>query len=130
MKASAVLRSRRTDADAFPRRDRRPGAAGSAGDGASPGTAAGTAGTTGSVSRATASLALLLVPIGPGVVERGLCLLLGTGHGLGGFLLAVEHAVHRVLPRRLELVVRRVGRERERVVVGFVHRVDGLLPRR
>src|SRR3954466_14186851 len=73
-------------------------------------------------------VATLLLPVGPGVVEGLLRLLLALGERLLGRLLAVEHPVDSVLPGRLELVARRVRGHRERVVVGLVGRLDRGLP--
>ena len=67
-------------------------------------------------------------PSCPRLVEGLLRLLLRLGHRLLGLLLAVQHAVDRVLPGRLELGAGRVGRHRKGVLVGLVGRLDRACP--
>src|SRR3954471_9703686 len=74
--------------------------------------------------------ATLLLPVGPGVVEGLVRLLLALGERRLGRLLAVEHPVHRVLPGRLALVARGVRWHRERVPACLVGRLDPGLPLR
>src|SRR4051794_20290722 len=71
----------------------------------------------GAVRVITAISGSLVLPLGPRVVERLLCLLLSLRHRILGRLLPVQDAVDAVLPGLRELLTRGVRRHREGVVV-------------